>query len=186
MEAGFGDDASGYGQLGAMETVLGGGVTMTATPFTIADFFPACVPAPQLVVKPAVPVVISSAGVRYGVLNMFSRAVQGTLALRMTFASVATPGCGGSPALTPTVDNTTAPPIPVRFDGTFNVSPAITPDGKLRFGRMTVDDSVTPQVSNFAYIRSCTGTLTCDPQQFPARVKVKKLTAEVLLGDIGP
>jgi hypothetical protein len=28
--------------------------------------------------------------------------------------------------------------------------------------------------------------VTCDPQQFPARVKVKRLTAEVLLGDIGP
>jgi hypothetical protein len=119
-------------------------------------------------------------------LNFFSQAVRGTLAVRMTFASAATPACGGTPAAPLPVDNTGAPPIPMRFDGAFKMSPSITADGKIRFGRITVDDSVTPQLSNFAYIRSCTGTVTCDPQQFPARVKVKKLTAEVLLGAIGP
>jgi hypothetical protein len=45
---------------------------------------------------------------------------------------------------------------------------------------------VTPQLSTFAYVRSCTGAATCDPKEFPARIKLKKLTAEVLLGDLGP
>jgi hypothetical protein len=76
--------------------------------------------------------------------------------------------------------------MPIRFDGKFRTSPAITADGHVRFGEITIDDSVTPQLSTFAYVRTCTGALTCDPEQFPARLKLKKLSAEVLLGDIGP
>jgi hypothetical protein len=186
MEAGFGGDASGYGELGALETVQGRGLSMTATPFTISQFFTNCIAGPQLVTAPAQPVVISSAGFRFGLLNLFSRRVRGSLALRMTFPAAVTPTCGGIPAATPTVDNTTAPSMPLRYDGTFRMSPSITADGKIRFGRITVDDAVTPQTSTFAYVRSCTGTATCDPKQFPARLKLKTLTAEVLLGDLGP
>jgi hypothetical protein len=186
MQASFGGDASGYGQLGAMETVQGAGLSMTATPFTISDFFPTCMTGPQLAIAPAQPVAISSGGFRFGLLNLFSQTIQGTLALRMTFPAEATPACGGTPAATPVVDNTTAPAMPLRYDGTFRMSPSITADGKIRFGRITVDDAVTPQISTFAYVRSCTGTVACDAQQFPARLKLKKLTAEVLLGDLGP
>jgi hypothetical protein len=187
MEMSFSDDASGYGVLGAVETVQGSGISMTAQPFAISEFESTCSDGPQLVAAPAPasPIAISSAGSRYGLLNLFSGDVSGSLALRMTFAAAATPTCGGSPVPTPTVDNTTATVMPVRFTGTFRLSPSITADGKLRFGRITVDDAATPQVSTFAYVRSCTDT-PCTPMQFPARLKIKKLTAEVLLGDIGP
>src|SRR5207244_6362490 len=117
-------------------------------------------------------------------MNMSSQTFRGSLYLRMTFPSAATDICGGTTADTPVVDNSTAPPMPLRFDGTFQMSPAITADGKMRVGRLTVDDTLVPQVSNFSYVRACTNVLTCDPQQFPARIKVKKLTAEVLLGDV--
>jgi len=74
--------------------------------------------------------------------------------------------------------------MPVSMSGKFYVSPALTADGQMRFGKIVVDDSVTPQRSTFAYVRSCTNILACDPMQFPARLKIKKLTADVLLGDI--
>jgi hypothetical protein len=186
MEASWNSDTSGTGELGAMETTQGLGLAMTASPFTISNFATTCGTGPQLVADPAANVAISSTGSRYGLLNMFAQTIAGSLSLRMTFAAQATPSCGSAPAPPQVVDNSAALPMPVRFAGGFKVSPAITADGKLRFGRITVDDAVTPQSSTFAYVRSCTGTVTCDPMQFPARLKIKKLTAEVLLGDIGP
>src|SRR3954449_9154133 len=38
MQASFGSDATGYGELGAMETVQGNAISMKADPFTISDF----------------------------------------------------------------------------------------------------------------------------------------------------
>jgi hypothetical protein len=184
MQASFGSDATGYGELGAMETVQGNAVSMKADPFTISDFNPICDSGPQLAADPAKKIIVSSAGPRYGVMNMFSQQFRGSLSLRMTFAAQTQDTCGGTAALAPTVDNSSAPLMPMRLDGKFYVSPAITSDGKMRFGKIVVDDSVTPQTSTFAFVRSCTGTLSCDPQNFPARLKVKKLTADVLLGDI--
>jgi hypothetical protein len=186
MEADFGGDSTGSGELGSVETAQGLGLAMTATPFAISEFDPLCPTDTQLAVDPGANIAISTAGARFGLLNMFGQTIRGSLALRMTFASRATASCGGASALTPVVDNSAALPMPIRFNGRFSVSPAITADGKIRFGRMTIDDAVTPQVPTFAYLRACTGVITCDPQQFAAHLKVKKLTAEVLLGDIGP
>jgi hypothetical protein len=184
MEASFGSDASGYGELGALETFDGNQIVMSATPFTMADFDPFCASGPELAADPANPIVVSSAGGRYGVMNMFSDEFRGSLSLRMTFASQVTDSCGGTSTVTPVVDNTNAPPMPVRMDGKFYVSPSITSDGKLRFGKIVIDDSVTPQTSTFGYVRACTAVAICSPEQFPARLKIKYLTADVLLGDI--
>jgi hypothetical protein len=184
MEADFSDDASGYGEIGAVETVQGRGQTMTASPFTISEFDPSCIDGPQLTADPAQPVVISSGGPKFGLMNLFSGRTRGTLAMRMTFAASATAACAGTPTLTPTPDNSASVPMPVRFEGTFRMSPSLTADGRMRFGRLTVDDAVTPQISTFAYVRSCTGTVSCDAEQFPARIKLKTMTAEILLGDI--
>jgi len=81
------------------------------------------------------------------------------------------------------------------------VSPGITSDGALRFGKIVIDDAVEPQTSTFAQIFSCTqpyGVVdndTCVPpgagaapgqeiaQPFPARLKFKHLTADVLVGN---
>ena len=185
MESSFADDSSGYGELGAMETIIGGGIEMTATPFTISEFALPC-GHPQLSADPGGTIAVTSAGPKFGLMNMFSGATRGSLALRMTFASERYPSCGGVAELTPMVDNSAAPPMPVRFSGEFRVSPAISGDGRMRVGVLEIDDAVTPQLSTFAYVRSCTGTITCDPMQFPARLKLKKLTAEVLLGDAMP
>jgi hypothetical protein len=181
LEASMSDDASGYGELGAMETVAGGRTQITATPFRISDFDVPCATDSQ--VRTAGDVTLTSAGPRFGLMNLFSQTFRGSLYLRMSVASDVTDVCGGTTATTAVVDNSTAPPMPLRFSGKFQMSPAITADGKTRVGRITVDDTLEPQIANFAYVRACTNVLTCDPLQFPARLKLKRLTAEVLLGD---
>ena len=182
VESSF-SDSEGYGELGAMETILGGNIQMTATPFAISDFMGGCPSNPQLEVAPNTLVNVTSTGAKYGLMNLFSGDFRGSLGLRMTFSGQSWSGCGGTPTPTDTVDNSTAVQMPLRFQGNVRVSPAITADGKTRLGVLTVDDSVTPQTSTFAYVRACTGSSPCAPMQFPARLKVKKLRAEVLLGD---
>jgi hypothetical protein len=191
MEADFGGDASGTGELGAFETVQGNAIAMNAQPFTISDFDSTCLtpPGPQLSVLPAVDptksVEIVGAGARYGLMNIFSGRIRGTLAMRMKLRSTGL-DCPGAGFTGPLYDVPADPPIPVRYDGTFRMSPAITPDGKVRFGRMTIDDTVTAQTSTFGYVGAHTTTDTSAPMRFPARIKLLKMTAEVLLGDIGP
>jgi hypothetical protein len=185
MEGIFGGgETSGYGELGTTETVVGGAINMHSDPFTVSEFATPCPDGPQLTTDPANQVVITSAGARFGIMNLFSGSFRGTLSLRMAFRGKIAASCGATPALTPAVDNSTAPPIPLRLDGKMSISPGITGDGKMRFAKITIDDAVVPQLSSFAFIRSCTGTVTCDPQSFPARVKVEKVTAELLLGDV--
>lgn len=183
MELSYGDDTSGYGELGSMEALQGARVAMQGSPITIADS-PGCLSGPQLRVPAGETVSITSAGARYGLLNPFSQRFRGSLMLRMGFVSEFATACGGPYTTTPLVDNSLSAPMPVRFDGSFRMSPAITSDGKVRFGEIDVDDATTPQASTFAYVRSCTSSPDCTPEQFPARLKLKKLTAEVLLGDI--
>jgi hypothetical protein len=183
LEASMSDDASGYGELGAMETVAGGKIAMTATPFTISEFAAPCATDTQVRVPTGTNVTITSAAPRFGLLNLFSQTLRGSLYLRMTFPSAVTDTCGGTTSVTPVVDNSAAAPMPVRFSGKFQMSPAITADGKTRVGKITIDDTIENQISNFAYVRACTNALTCDPMNFPARLKLKRLTAEVLLGD---
>ena len=181
VESSF-SDSDGYGVLGGMETVLGGRIAMTATPFAISDFT-GCTTNPQLEVAPNTLVSVTSAGPRYGLMNLFSGDFRGSLWLRMGFTGQSWSGCGGTASPTDPVDNSAAPPMPLRFDGKMRVTPGITSDGKMRLGVLEADDAVTPQLSTFAYVRACTGSAPCVPMQFPARLKLKTMRAEVLLGD---
>lgn len=186
MEARWDGDTSGVGEPGSVETVQGGRATMSSSPLAISDFDPACNLGPQLTTDPASAIALTSGGPRYGLMNLFSRTFRGTLALRMTnFSSALAGSCGGAAASTPVIDNSGWLPMPIRLDGEMQASPSLTADGKLRFAKINIDDAVTPQDSTFAYLRACTGLVSCDPMQFAARLKIKKLTAEVLLGDVG-
>jgi hypothetical protein len=191
MDAIFGGgDTSGYGELGAIETVLGRQISMSSGPFVISDFAATCPDGPQLAADANTRGTVTSTQARYGLMNPFSQTIRGTLALRMSFPSSIAATCGATPGVSAVPDNSSANPMPVRFDGKFSISPAITPDGKLRFGKITVDDATNAQDSTFAFVRACTQPTsdpsTCDPQLFPARIKFKTLSAEVLLGDVVP
>lgn len=146
---------------------------------------------------------VTSAGVRYGTINPFGGQIRGNLNLYFSFRSLVRGACGGPQALTKVVmpapgGDPTAPgaarPVPVSFLGQVTLSPAITNDGQLQLGRIVIDDTIIPQESSFGQIYSCTlpdptpPSGTCAPgdgdaQPFPARVKIKRLTAQLLIGD---
>lgn len=147
---------------------------------------------------------VSGAGSRFGTINPFGGSVRGNLNLYFSFRSSVRSACGAVPAMTKVIEpaaggDPTAPgagrPVPVSFTGDIHISPGITEDGQLKLGHIVVDDAVTPQTSTFGQIYSCTlpnlgpASSTCAPgdgdaQPFPSRVKITKLTAELLIGDV--
>ena len=224
LEWRFGSDTTGYTTLGTSEALVGAKTEMTATPIApltsiaISDFGdpPTCTGTDQPALEVADHVsgtvfepgmAISSAGVRYGTINPFGGVIRGNLNLYFSFRSKVRGSCGAAQDLTKLVmpapggDPTAvgaARPVPVSFLGDVVLSPAITNDGQLQLGRITIDDAVIPQESSFGQIYSCTvpdptppaspPAATCGPgdgdaQPFPARVKIKRLTAQLLIGD---
>jgi hypothetical protein len=180
-------DTSGYATRGTVETLIGGGVALTAGGFPIA------VPESGSCATPALEatgVTFSAAGVRFGTVNPFSGEVNGTINLRTSIRSKATP-CSGT--LTP--DNALAtatgtdPPLPVAFTGTFSVSPGVSADGRVRFGLLKINDAEVPQRTTFGLIHACTDPTApdgCARAAFPVRTKFLSMTAEVLAGDAMP
>ena len=210
MEWRFGADTSGYGAVGVSETMQGKAVSLEGTSFPISDFDPACASGAALEAstRRALPgpsdvpgVAIASAGSRYGLIDLFRGTIRGSLNLHMSFRSAVRAACGGAATTTKLIDPgggvSPAPPMPVAYDGRFKISPAITADGRLRIGTMTIDDVQQPQADTFAYVASCTAPYgtpddsSCFPGDgdgalFPARVKLLKLTAELIVGSNAP
>jgi hypothetical protein len=191
MEADFGGDASGYGELGAVETIAGGQANLTATPVDpaqpteVAGPNASCNPGDpdQVVVDPGTPLTFSSGGVRYGLLNMFSQTIRGSLLLSTSVPADVSVSCG--PLVPAGLKPAPGPAMPLEYNGKFYVSPALTSDGKMRLGKMII---TSPQTSTAAQFAACTVPTSvaadCSPMQFPARIQVTQMTAEVLLGDI--
>ena len=220
MEWRFGSDTTGYTTLGTSEALVGAKTEMVASPLDpmtsvpISDFSdpPTCAVADQPAlaaterpdgVSFAPGMKLSSAGVRYGTINPFGGTIRGNLNLYFSFRSLVRSACGAPQELTKVIEPApggdplapgAARPVPVSFLGEVILSPAITNDGQLQLGKITIDDAVIPQESSFGQIYSCTlpdpapPSGTCAPgdgdaQPFPARVKIKKLTAQLLIGD---
>ena len=196
MEADFGGDATGSGELGAVETLQGFTADIRSEPFDIASD-PNCLdglgnPDPARVqalrdasiVSPQPPrVKFTSGGARYGLLNMFSEKIRGSLMLTTSFVANVSDSACVTPAETD-VAPTLSPAFPLRYSGEFHLSPAITSDGKMRLGKIVVDDAVLAQIPSLAKFSSCTTVTPCNEVQFTAHVKVKHIVADVLLGDI--
>jgi hypothetical protein len=87
-------------------------------------------------------------------------------------------------------DQTPTPPsgdpiVPISFDATFRISPAIDADGKLRLGVLSLPANQI-QPTTFARISTCITLDTASPcsvVRFPARLAMSQLNAEILLGD---
>ncbi len=82
------------------------------------------------------------------------------------------------------------------FNGALKISPTLTADGKLRLARMVIDEGQLPQQPAFGYVAACTAAFgvlddtSCVPGDgdgmlFPARVSFARLTAELIVGDVG-
>jgi hypothetical protein len=182
-------DTTGYATLGTVETVIGNGISLTGTgfPIAVADPSATCDKAAAL---DATGVTFTSAGVRFGTVNPFSGQVNGTINLRTRVRTTVTPcGAGATPVSLPVAAAGTAdPPLPLAFQGSFNISPSVASDGKVRLGLLKIAVG-SPQRSTFGLVKACTDAAAadgCGAQSFPVRTKVLSLNAEVLAGDVMP
>ena len=83
---------------------------------------------------------------------------------------------GLGPRTTCTFRQRPDPIVPISFDATFKISPAVTTDGKLRLGVLTVRAG-SAQPTTFARITMCVDeAATCSTRAFPARLKVLRMT----------
>jgi hypothetical protein len=183
MQVHFGNDTSGYGGFGALELTTGQAASLSATPFDISDFDPTCASGPALRVATGSTVRFTGAGSTWGILNLATGTAAGVLHLFGDLAAERADACGG-PYLPTGEAASTVSPIVLSFTGGFRISPTLTADGRLRLGKLTVDDAVLAQQSSFSYVHACTSTTVgqCDDRAFPSRTKVLKLTAELLIG----
>jgi hypothetical protein len=189
----FGNDLSGYGGIGAVETLNGAALSfdgVPAAPIGVSNFAsPAC-PAPGVAIQMR-RLDLSTGEATHGLLSLFGGVARVSLHVRVgTTSRVLNPDCSGD--LDAAGDsrhdaNGSDPIVPINFEAVFRISPSVTSDGNLRFGVLTVaDGSVQP--SSFARITVCTEAAatpnTCPTAQFPARLSIKQMNAEVLLGDL--
>jgi hypothetical protein len=193
LEAEFGNDVSGYAGPGVVETLAGGKVAFDSGQIspaiavsdyaqTVDDNVPLC-HAPTIQMSN---VVFGTGRATQSLLHLFGGTARVTLHVQAgTTTQLVAPTCVGGFG---TTGNTHAPAsvdpiVPISFDATFKVSPAVTADGKLRLGVLTVPvGSVQP--TTFARITMCVDEATpCTTRAFPSRLKVLQLNAEVLVGD---
>jgi len=95
--------------------------------------------------------------------------------------------------------------VRIRWDGSFRIAPAITADGAIRFGKMTVDAATQPQLATSGSLWGCAPDATVtgaglpltgspctsasplaegvSPAPFPAALVMKSFSADILLGD---
>jgi hypothetical protein len=199
VEAQFGNDVSGYGAPGVVETTNGQRLQFTsqmASPIPVTGL-PACESSPG-VSDPTVAAVqltrmdlVTGEGTT-GLLSLFGGVARVSLHVRLgtttqSLAADCTGAFGDLPdgsydqaPSTPTGD----PIVPISFDAQFRISPAIDADGKLRLGILTLASSAQP--TTFARVSTCikqTTTGPCSVVRFPARLAMSQLNAEILVGD---
>jgi hypothetical protein len=194
LEAEFGNDTSGYVGPGVVETLTGGKVAFDSGPIApaiaVSDY--AIAPDGNLPLCNAPTIEMSNVVLRTGrttqsLLQLFGGTARVTLhVVAGTTTQLAPADCSGTFGA---IDNVHAPAaadpiVPVTFDATFKISPSVTADGKLRLGLLSVPaGSIQP--TTFARMTMCVDEAQpCATKAFPARLKVLRMDAEVLVGDI--
>jgi hypothetical protein len=189
----FGNDLSGYGGIGAVETLNGTSLSfdgIPAAPIGVSNFASPVCPAPGVALDMR-RMDLSTGEATHGLLSLFGGLARVSLHVRVgTTSRVLNPDCSGD--LGTATDNRhdadiADPMVPVNFDAVFRVSPSLTADGHLRLGVLTVAEG-SAQPTSFARITLCVGSAptpsTCPTAQFPARISIKQLNAEVLMGNL--
>jgi hypothetical protein len=195
VEAEFGNDVSGYDGPGVVETTNGRSLafqSQTMAPIPVTSL-PSCsdptVPAVQLTRMD----LVTGEGT-HGLLSLFGGTARVSLHVRLATTTQSLPdtcsGGFGLPTPDGEYDQSPAPPsgdpiVPISFDATFRISPAIDADGKLRLGVLTLPTGGV-QPTTFGRISTCiqqAASGACTVVRFPARLAVAQLDAEILLGD---
>jgi hypothetical protein len=206
VEADFGNDVAGYDGPGVVETTNGRQLAFTSqnmAPIPVTGL-PTCTSASTGdATDPTIPAarltrmdLVTGEGT-HGVLSLFGGTARVSLHVRLaTTTQSLAPDCSGSfgvpdgglpdgeynQGATPPLGD---PIVPISFDATFRISPAIDSDGKLRLGVLTLPSGEV-QPSTFGRISTCLEQGLpggCTVVRFPARLAVAQLNAEILLGD---
>jgi hypothetical protein len=200
VEAQFGNDVSGYGGPGVVETLNGERLQFSsqmASPIPVTSL-PSCESSPG-VSDPTFSAVqmtrmdlVTGEGTT-GLLSLFGGTARVSLHVRLaTTTQALAADCSGSFGSIPNgvYDEAPTPPsgdpiVPISFDATFRISPAVDSDGRLRLGVLTLPTNVT-QPTTFARVSTCvqqTASGPCTVVRFPARLAMSQLNAEILVGD---
>lgn len=170
----FSQDASGYGSLGAVD--LGFGATaMTATGFDLVRDGGGC---PLLTTTT---VDVSDAPGSVGYVNLFDGSFSIDLHTRFSFAATSWTSCATGQAMTAFMDGQSEPPLPLRLDGTFRISPAITADGRVRLGKLAIAGA---QNDSYAELHTCTDANQPCTGVLPGRISATAFGAEMLVGHV--
>jgi hypothetical protein len=202
VEAQFGNDVSGYGGPGVVETTNGKRLLFSsqmASPIPVTSLATCENASSPGISDPTIAAVqltrmdlVTGEGTN-GVLSLFGGTARVSLHARLatTTQSLAT-DCSGAFGDLPAgdYDQAPAPPagdpiVPLSFDATFRISPAIDADGRLRLGVLSLPAGAT-QPTTFARISTCiqqAASAPCNVVRFPARLSMSQLDAEVLVGD---
>jgi hypothetical protein len=202
VDAQFGNDVSGYGAPGVVETTNGRRLAFSsqiASPIPVTSLASCQSPSAPGITAPTISAVqltrmdlVAGEGTS-GLLSLFGGTARVSLHVRLatttqSLASDCTGMFGDLPpgeynqSPTPAADD---PIVPISFDAKFRVSPAIDADGQVRFGVLTLPGDVV-QPTTFARVSTCirqTVSPPCTVSRFPARLSVSQLSAEVILGD---
>lgn len=214
------DAGPGYGGPGNIQARSGPGGSLTAAgPLVIAELA-GCSATPPPFVEAATsttagaPIAASAISQTWVDMNPFSGSSSGYLDLKLSvrsrvLESSSTCGAPGASADydVPTSTVATDPwnsAVRIRWDGGFRIAPAITADGAIRFGKITVDSTVQPQLATSGNLWGCapdavvTGSglplstpctsasplaETVSPAPYPAALTVRSFSADILLGD---
>ncbi len=216
------DAGPGYGGPGNIQgrSGPGGGIT-AAGPLVLAELA-GCAATPPPFIEAATtttggaPVAASAISQTWVDMNPFNGASSGYLDLKLSVRSrvlQSTSTCGSPgasadydvPVTTPATDPWNAA-VRIRWDGSFRIAPAITADGAIRFGKITVDGTTQPQGATSGNLWGCAPDLavtgaglplatpctpasapplgeTVSPAPFPASLIMKSFSADILLGD---
>lgn len=192
----FSQDSSGYGGLGVVELGFET-IRLSGTGFDLID---AADPSPcggdHTLLKATDPVLIGAnlKSPSRGYVDLVHQQFSIDLHTAFSFASAIRPDCsldgnGDPPPFTATSTTrpvNTNPPLPLRLDGAFRISPALTADGHVRLGRLEIAGA---QHASFAQLRSCTqapppvlGCALGTDGVLPSRLIATAFTADMLVG----
>lgn len=213
----------GYGGYGNLQARSGpGGAISAPGPLVMAEQA-GCPGASPAFVEAATgtaggaPILASPATQTWVDLNPFTGLSAGYLDLRLSIRSrvlgfgatcdIPGPVADYNVPVTPSPADPWNAPVRIRWDGSFRIAPAITADGSIRFGKISVDGAVQPQDATTGNLWGCAtedaitgaglplGTPctsadgspligeTVSPAPFAAALEVKRFSADIVLGD---
>lgn len=179
----FSQDNSGYGLIGVVEMSFGP-VAMTGTAIDLVDdAAPGTCPDAALAQTDG-PISVAGAPGSTGVVDLLGGTFSMDLHLSVAFRTLIRSSCSDPFVGTAMMDGSGRPPLPLRLDGRFRVSPAVTADGRLRLGRLVLSG---PQHDSYAELHTCTAAAP-DPCTapgdgvLPGRLSTTSFTAELIVG----